>query len=206
MSLVVNQTISKLVWAEMADRYDVTVNPRRTQRAKKIIGAIADLLGIVDKDDFVKNFCITLHEVMLLNFTPGAAKPDPLRQLANCAHEFTHVRQQDRDGSFFVSYTFSEQYRAIQETKAFKAGMFTTYAIDGTYRSPRDYANQLIQYRISRRLRRSVEVALEKTIPHLSNLDLAPKAAQQVVSLIKKRQPVKPQELKHTLTSRRMTK
>jgi len=118
-------------WAFMSRKYGTKVVQKGNALEMKIVGGFLDLIGVLDKDTFMKNYTTTVGTIIYTPFIPGFAVPgwDLFAQIRVCAHEHQHVVQYKNAGAllFAWDYVTSTAKRTMYEVEAYRTGMELTW-------------------------------------------------------------------------------
>lgn len=122
------------VWAAMQKLYGTTVIDKSDSRLMKVVGSTLDLLGVQDKETFLKKYTTTINRAIYMPYPIGAPGVDFIGQLALCAHEHQHVVQADREGwpAFAARYVVDHAARAVYEAEAYACNLEIAHALRGT--------------------------------------------------------------------------
>lgn len=118
-------------WAYMQKRYGTTVVDKNNAAEMKIVAEFLDIIGILNKDDFLKKYTTTIGKTIYTPFSIGFDAPgwDLFGQIRICAHEHQHVVQYTERGgiAFQWDYAVSSAKRTMYEVEAYRTGMELTW-------------------------------------------------------------------------------
>lgn len=110
-------------WQYMETQYNFTVIDKSSSSSMQLVAKLLDLLGIVKKDYFLKNFTTTLGRRIYTPFVVGVPQWgwDLWSQVEVCAHECQHIHQYAHDGGveFSWQYVTNHVKRAQYEAEAY---------------------------------------------------------------------------------------
>jgi hypothetical protein len=119
----VNQTNVRAFARALERKYGAKVITR-SHWAVRILKMALEVMGVPgDLDAWLDRWCFSMKRFVYLTFTPGGSGLALERQVAALVHEFTHVRQQNRDPRFFPRYALRTSWRTKYEVFACKAEM-----------------------------------------------------------------------------------
>lgn len=132
----------------MTRKYGTTVKTKDAIEMQ-IIGAALALMGIMDRETFVRNFTITLGHGIYPNFLVGDPSWIPLiSQVAVCVHEHVHVRQ-FHSADFAWDYCLDSSKRTLHECEACRASMEMAYWFTGKCPTPASIVKKLGAYNLT---------------------------------------------------------
>ena len=181
--------VVRSVWTSMQKLNNTTVGAKSDSNFMSAVGSTLDLLGVQDKERFLKHYTTTINRQMYLHFTIGSAEMDLVGQLALCAHEHQHVVITDRVGlvTYSATYLADHAARVIYEVECYTATMEVVYWCTGTIDAgyPRRCAEALRDGYAGTDgdvvvAERALNIARETALSGL----IVTKSAQQVVQLI----------------------
>ena len=115
---------------------------------KDVAGAL-ELLGIADKDTFLRSCAITIGDSAYLPFRIGAASPSYASQIATVAHECQH-RAQAGHLDWPPQYLTNKSKRAEYETQAYAVTQEVLYRLTGSMPDARKLAEGMAFYGLGR--------------------------------------------------------
>ena len=119
--------ITRAAWTAMQTAYNTKTIRKDDSDLMALVGTTLGLLGVIDKDRFMKGFTTTINRAIYVPFEIGVDTPEhPLwSQLVICAHEHQHVEQVDREGwaTFAAKYVCDHAARAVYEAEAYRCNI-----------------------------------------------------------------------------------
>lgn len=113
-------------WDHMRRYYNTRIVSKEDQELMQMIGQSLDIMGIMDKDRFLKTYTTTIGDVIYVPFEIGVAtsRHSLHSQLYICGHEHQHYVQW-RDGrlQFMLEYLSDPTQRAKYEANAMHTSM-----------------------------------------------------------------------------------
>lgn len=114
------------LWHHMEKSYNSNHTSKSDSGMMKMIGNFLSAMGILDKNQFLKNYTTTIGSVIYVPFQIGATSIQyPLfNQITTCVHEHQHVVQWRRGGlSFMLEYLTDSSRRAAYEVDAMHSSL-----------------------------------------------------------------------------------
>lgn len=112
-------------WAYMTQHFGSQIINKANATEMKVVSTLLGVLGIVNADDFLRNYATTLGNRIYLPFTPGVAENgwELWDQVVVGAHEHQHVVQANKLGlaTYGARYLFSASTRADYEAEAYRS-------------------------------------------------------------------------------------
>lgn len=136
-------------YAAAAKQYSAEFIDKASDRGMKIIAGFLDLIGVMDKTNFMEHCTTTIGAEVYFPYVPGTATPQyPLdEQVATLVHEITHVKQFDDDPiGFILSYLGSKSARAEYESQAYAADLEWCWKTTGKSYNIAQRAQSLLSY------------------------------------------------------------
>lgn len=141
-------------WKFMTGAHDVKVINKRNSVEMKTVGEVLDLIGVLDKDEFLERFTTVIPvgswRGIYVPFDLGVPKPgwSLWGQMVVCVHETEHIIQAAREGELGYSwnYLISPAKRAHYEAEAYRCNMEINFRYLGDTGSPRWYSEKLVHY------------------------------------------------------------
>lgn len=134
-------------WAAMQKQWATTQVNKANATEMQAVAELLDLLGITNKQDFLRNFTTVLGEKIYTPFDPGVPTHGwPLwSQIRVCVHEHHHVWQFRAAGGlgFMWNYVASPADRAHYEAEAYRCDMVMEYHFRGRMLEPKILASYL---------------------------------------------------------------
>lgn len=157
----------KKICKAMLTAYKATAHYGPDEPIVGLLGSALEKLGVEDKEDFVKNCCVTIMRDIYLNFHIGTDDLPYETQIAIVAHECEHVAQGRKDGVavFFMRYYTSKAHRAEYEAQALAINLEVLYRLTGKMPDLRKMAEKLLWYKCSA----TDVVVVEKHLAIISN-------------------------------------
>jgi hypothetical protein len=124
--MIFTNTQVKNFYAAAAKQYDAEFIDKSTSRGMKIIAGFLDIIGVMDKTDFMEHCTTTIGSGIYFPYTPGVATSQyPLdEQVSTLLHECQHIIQFDDDPvGFIISYLGDKSARAEFESAAYAADL-----------------------------------------------------------------------------------
>lgn len=123
----------KAFYAAAAKQYDAEFIDKSTSRGMKVIAGFLDIIGVMDKADFMERCTTTIGSGIYFPYTPGVATAQyPLdEQVSTLAHELVHIIQFDDDPvAFIISYLGDKSARAEFECQAYAADLEWSWKVN----------------------------------------------------------------------------
>lgn len=135
---------------KLEKQFGCVIKSNKDSTSIEAIASVLDLIGVKDKEDFLKNVAITLYKNIYLPFEVGTLSVDPLRQLEIIAHELEHILQWGKDPlDFSINYLTKPEKRAEMETRALGANLEFVWRTTGKLYDVKVLSKNLRWYRIS---------------------------------------------------------
>ena len=148
--ITINTSVDcKRVCDALAKAYDVRLRYGQTSGLIKSVASALELLGIADKDKFLRSCAITIDNSAYLPFRIGAASPSYASQIATVAHECQH-RAQAGHLDWPPQYLTNKSKRAEYETQAYAVTQEVLYRLTGSMPKARDLAALMASYSLGR--------------------------------------------------------
>lgn len=140
-------------WSFMLARHGMHVVNKNDSKMMKIVGESLDLMGIQDKDDFMKRFTTTVFGRVYTPFEIGVESDgwSLWQQIRILPHEIRHDVQRKNVGAigYEWDYTTSSAARANYECDAMSIDMLLEWRYQDRMLSPREMALTLKGYACS---------------------------------------------------------
>ena len=112
-------------------RYGSRLVDRSESKPFQVLADLVSLLGIADRESYLRRTVTTIGHTIYAPFTPGEASPpyDLWTQIVVAAHEHEHIVQAEESGgdlAFILRYLVSPSDRAVFEARAF----FSTFELE----------------------------------------------------------------------------
>lgn len=170
---------------QLEKRFDVKITSNKNSEDVKAIASILDILGIKNKDAFLKEVSITINNHVYLCFEPGCSTIDPILQLEIIAHELLHTMQwEENPVKFSLNYLGKHEKRAEYETEALSCNMELHYRLTKQLYAPKDLSKHLVWYKCSSSDIRVAEkhlAILANIFKHGGNYNLPVKAIMELI-------------------------
>ncbi len=152
---------------KLEKRFNVKITSNKNEGEIEAVASILDLIGVKDKEAFLKEVAITIYRHIYLPFTVGDLSVDPLKQLEIIAHELEHVLQWEKDPlAFGINYLTKPEKRAEMEVKALGANLEWVWRTTGKLYDIKQLSAHMKWYRIGSK---DIKVA-EKHLAILANI------------------------------------
>lgn len=178
-------------WVYMTKRYGTRVVEKPNAAEMRIVAEFLDLLGILDKDVFMRNCTTTIGNVIHVPFGPGFVAPgwDLFGQIRICAHEHQHIVQDRKAGGlgFEWDYITSTAKRTVYEVEAYRTGMELTWRYLQQIQLPKMIAAGLRNYGCNNDDIKVAEKALALAIPAIKAGGLTTEAGQVAAAWLDRR-------------------
>lgn len=129
-------------WKAMCAKWDTTRIDKANSNEMKLVGEVMGLLGVVNRQDFMRRFTTTVGTRIYTPFDPGVPTSDwsLWSQITVCVHEHHHVFQDRAAGGlgFEWAYLTNPAQRAHYEGEAYRTNMVMEWRYQG--RMPDPYA------------------------------------------------------------------
>lgn len=118
----------RAIWSTFSQYYGTEVKSKADSQFMQTVGSFLDSFGVMDKKQFLEVYTTTINGKIYCPFTPGipTGRITLWSQLVICAHEHTHVEQEQREGwvRFAAKYIASDNIRAIEyEAPAYRTSL-----------------------------------------------------------------------------------
>jgi hypothetical protein len=137
-------------WKASLAHWDTTRIDKAKSDEMKLVGEVLSLLGVVDKQNFLRRFTTTIGTRIYTPFEPGVPTSEwsLWSQITVCVHEHHHVWQDRAAGGlgFEWAYLTSSAQRAHYEAEAYRTNMVLDWRYQGRMLNPRDLAAKLRFY------------------------------------------------------------
>lgn len=139
-------------WDHMRRYYNTKIVSKEDQELMQMIGYSLDIMGIMDKEKFLKTYTTTIGDVIYVPFEIGVGTDKhPLHtQLYICGHEHQHYVQY-RNGrmQFMLEYLSDSTQRARYEVTAMHTSMEIRWWHEQRIPNIQSYATKLFNYNCS---------------------------------------------------------
>lgn len=108
------------LWSYMCDLYGVSIVQKQGVKFWKILSAFARFGNMIGLGKFMKNWAVYFRKKIYLPYYVGSTAGGwtLFDQVVNCAHEFGHAEQEEKEGiRFWYKYIVSPSKRAGYEAK-----------------------------------------------------------------------------------------
>lgn len=137
-------------WQVLTGHFDTQVVDKLQSAEMQAIAEALDLMGIVDKQTFLRRYTTTLGTRICIPFTVGVPNEDwPLwQQVCVAVHEHEHVHQDRAAGGlgFEWNYLTNPAQRAHYEAEAYRTNMVLEWRYQGRMFNPTVLASLLMHY------------------------------------------------------------
>lgn len=137
-------------WKVMSEKWDTKRIDKDSADEMKLVSEVLNLLGIVNRQDFMRRFTTTVGNRIYTPFKPGEPSPNwsLWSQIVVCVHEHHHVFQDRAAGGlgFEWSYLTNPAQRAQYEAEAYRTNMVLEWRYQGRMPDPRALAALLWHY------------------------------------------------------------
>ncbi len=130
MSTHITSELVKKFWKDALEEFGAKSVDKNDSGFMKAVGSFLDVIGILDKDEFLNHFTTTIFTTIYRPFDIGDGDDgwDLWHQITICVHELVHVLQYKDDPiGFTFSYVGSKNSRSEYEAKAYAADMEMHY-------------------------------------------------------------------------------
>lgn len=156
-------------WAHMSGLYGSKVIEKPNALEMKAAAEFLSLMGIIDKEAFLKRYTTTLGKNIYIPFPLGFVNEywTLWAQIKICVHEHVHIYQDDHAGGlkYEWDYITSSASRTHYEIEAYRSGMELEWRYQHRMLSPRAQANTLMNYACTAEDIKVAEKALGLSIP-----------------------------------------
>ena len=125
MKTITYETVTGL-WQYMTWYYASSVIDKDNSESMQMIASALDMMGIMDKDTFMKKYTTTVGSTIYIPFEIGVSdsRYSLMSQIRTCVHEHEHVIQWQQNGvRFMLNYLSSSAQRAAYEVEAMRCSM-----------------------------------------------------------------------------------
>jgi hypothetical protein len=137
-------------WSFMLARHGMTLVNKNDSKMMQIVGESLDLMGIQDKDDFMKKYTTSVLGRVFTPFELGVPMEgwSLWNQIRVCPHEIRHDVQRKNNGclGFEWDYTTNSASRASHECDALSVDMLLEWRYQDRMLSPHELAVGLKGY------------------------------------------------------------
>lgn len=137
-------------WATMEHRWDTKRIDKSKATEMRLVAEALDVMGIVNKQDFLRRFTTTFGGRIYTPFEPGIPTPDwsLWGQITVCTHEHHHIWQDRAAGGigFEWGYLTNPAQRAHYEAEAYRTDMVMNWRYQGRMPDPWALASLLRYY------------------------------------------------------------
>lgn len=137
-------------WKAMQGKWDTQRIDKADASDMRVLADLLNLLGIVDKDRFMRMFTTTVGNRIYTPFEPGVPAEgwSLWQQIRICVHEHHHVFQDRVAGGlgFEWNYITSSAKRAHYEAEAYRCEMVLEWRYQGRMLDPKALAGLLRDY------------------------------------------------------------
>jgi hypothetical protein len=137
------------VWDCLSNNYGSTVHSKDDSDFMKSIGWALNLMEVMDKEVFLKEYSTTIFSHIYIPFEIGKDdKKDPWSQIVNGVHEHVHVLQCKQEGhlAYAGEYLASKDGRARFEAQAFATALELNWWKDKTLPDIERLSRKLLHY------------------------------------------------------------
>lgn len=164
---VITHEMVKTVAKELEKQFNVVITSNKKSGEVQAIASILDILGVKNKEEFMKEVSITIYKHIYLSFEPGDLAIEPLLQLEIIAHELKHTMQWEKDpAKFAIGYLTQHEKRTELEVEALACNMELHYRVTGHLYDAKAMSSHLKWYRVTSK---DINVA-EKQLAILGNI------------------------------------
>lgn len=137
-------------WKASLVRWDTKRIDKDKAQEMQLVAEVLGLLGIVNKQDFLRRFTTTVGTRIYTPFDPGIPTPEwsLWNQITVCVHEHHHVFQDRAAGGlgFEWAYLTNPAQRAQYEAEAYRTNMVMDWRYQGRMLDPKVLAALLNNY------------------------------------------------------------
>jgi hypothetical protein len=178
-------------WSRMQARHGTRVILKQDDAGMKLVGGFLDVLGVLDKKDFLESYSTTIDHAIYVPFQIGDPAHDLLAQLALCAHEHQHVIQVEREGwtKFAGLYLFDQGARGGWEAEGYRCNMELSFWATGMVPewAPQHYAERLGKaYACNAETVKVVATALELVRENILEEGIVNQGSREVIDFAEK--------------------
>lgn len=173
-------------WQQMQVQHGTSVILKQDHAGMKLVGGFLDVIGVLDKEDFLQGYSTTIDHSIYVPFVIGDLVHDLLSQLALCAHEHQHVIQVEREGwtKFAGLYLFDQGARGGWEAEGYRCNLELGYWWTGEVpeSAPAYYAEKLGKaYGCNAETVKVVTAALELVRENILEEGIVNQASREVI-------------------------
>ena len=158
-------------WQAMTSKWDTRRIDKANAADMKAVGEVLHMLGILNKQDFLKRFTTTIGNRIYTPFEPGVPTPEwqLWSQITVAVHEHHHVQQDRLAGglAYEWNYLTNSAQRAHYEAEAYRTNMVMDWRYQGRMLNPRALAGVLANYGCTATDIAVVEKMLATSIPSI---------------------------------------
>ena len=137
-------------WAFMSKTYGTRIINKNNAAEMKAVGELLRIMGVMDKEAFLKNYTTTLGKTIYIPKSIGFedANWSLWGQVVICVHEHIHVYQDEQSGGLIYEwqYVTNSADRANYEAEAYRADMELSWRYQGSMPSAKSLAAKLKNY------------------------------------------------------------
>lgn len=128
----------------------------------ELVGRALDILGAMDKKDFLENYCITIGDKIYLSYVIGEGNEiSRAFQVETICHEITHVTQFKKDVAMIADYLRKKSERTKFESEAFGVSAEIRRWAFGFVLEPSEVGKKLGAYMVDEDNKRIAEKRIE---------------------------------------------
>lgn len=137
----------------MSRYYGSRYAKKQSSTNMQVVASILGLFGIMNKNEFLDKFTITVGNTIYLSFSPGDPSVcDLWNQILVCVHEHLHVLQFRKEGITQIGWKYARsETRMFLEVAAYQTLFELTYWRFKTVPPVTDVINSLRKYSLSER-------------------------------------------------------
>lgn len=146
--------ICKMFYKFMTKEYNLKIVNKADSSSMKIISWFLNSIGIVNQEDFLKNFTTTIGRTIYIPYKIGEGDIwEIYGQIKTLVHEVVHVEQCNKEGfaKFSYNYIFNKDKRAEYEAEAYRTDMVLDFHFSGAFRQPHEIVKSLRSYGLDKK-------------------------------------------------------
>ena len=155
-------------WEFLKNYYNIKIIDKNDSSSMKMVGWFLDAIGILDKENFLKQFTTTINQRIYVPFKIGEGNEEQLwGQIRTGVHEVIHAQQAKKEGfvTFSYHYVSNKNKRAEYEAEAYRSEMVLDWARKGSFRQPSEIVQSLKSYGVGKKQIDFAQKYLEVSIP-----------------------------------------
>jgi hypothetical protein len=144
---ITSQLVKDFYTAAM-EKYGAKIVNKSDSEFMKLVSSFLDGIGVLDKDEFMKNFVTTIGTSIYVPYEVGVDSGWGLwGQISVLVHELTHCEQyRDSPAAFMVKYLVNKSDRATYEAQAYGADLEMAYWYTGKGYDLKQRTKSLLNY------------------------------------------------------------